>query len=554
MPDFIIPDTPFGEIPAWPPSPARLDRELDAQNNQIINVDWSADRINLSTDVQGLLPLSNIASSTGPYLLGATATGSPVRVTIGSNVTLSGDTLSAATSGGAGSGDFSTNTSTSVVSEIVLFSNTGGKQGKRSTGTGPCQLVSGVLVTTAIDVSSASNVTGLLRAGSFPALTGAVTTPGGSLATTIAPLAVTNAMLAGGITAANLVGSDIATVGTVTAGTWGATPVGIPYGGTGASTAAAARAALGIQTTTTNGDSDYSITSTDSTVVLSAVLTAVRTWTLPQASTVNNGASIRITDGASGVSGTNYIQITPFAGDTINGSANPFILSKSFGVIQVTKVSATNWVVLATTSIVRRLFTTNQTYTTPVGIKALYIESVGGGGGGSGASVASSNLSLGGGGGGGGYASTYISSPASSYLITLGTGGAGGVAGASGTVGGTTTFGAACAASGGQGGNGIVAGTTVAVQVSAGSGSGTVGDFQVNGGVGAPGIRLSGSVGIGGQGGSSFYSGSTSQVTTTNNGINGTTYGQGGGGALTTAAANNGGAGFQGAVLITEYY
>lgn len=46
---------------------------------------------------------------------------------------------------GAGGGDFSSNTSTSVDSEVVLFSGTGGKTGKRATGTGLAKLTSGVL-------------------------------------------------------------------------------------------------------------------------------------------------------------------------------------------------------------------------------------------------------------------------------------------------------------------------------------------------------------------------------------------------------------------------
>src|SRR6266404_2596288 len=154
MPDPIVPYTPFGVIPAFPPSPAKLDRDLNAQLHHIYNVDWSLGPINLATDVTGLLPLSKIASNTGPYLLGSTATGSPVRISIGTNITVTGDTISAATSGGAGSGDFSTNTSTSVVNEIVLFSNTGGKQGKRSTGTGVALLTSGVLSAGAVDLST----------------------------------------------------------------------------------------------------------------------------------------------------------------------------------------------------------------------------------------------------------------------------------------------------------------------------------------------------------------------------------------------------------------
>lgn len=45
---------------------------------------------------------------------------------------------------GAGTGDFSTNTSSSVDNEMVLFSGTGGKTAKRATGTGIIKVISGV--------------------------------------------------------------------------------------------------------------------------------------------------------------------------------------------------------------------------------------------------------------------------------------------------------------------------------------------------------------------------------------------------------------------------
>lgn len=48
---------------------------------------------------------------------------------------------------GGGSGDFSSNTATSVDGEVVLFSGTGGKTGKRATGSGIAKLTSGVLST-----------------------------------------------------------------------------------------------------------------------------------------------------------------------------------------------------------------------------------------------------------------------------------------------------------------------------------------------------------------------------------------------------------------------
>jgi hypothetical protein len=50
----------------------------------------------------------------------------------------------------------------------------------------------------------------------------------------VATAGVTNAMLAGSIAASKLIGTDIATVGTVTAGAWQATRIGLAYGGTNA--------------------------------------------------------------------------------------------------------------------------------------------------------------------------------------------------------------------------------------------------------------------------------------------------------------------------------
>jgi hypothetical protein len=61
---------------------------------------------------------------------------------------------------GTGGGDASTNTATSVDSEVALFSSTGGKTLKRATGTGVAHLTSGVL--SASSVNLASEVTGNL--------------------------------------------------------------------------------------------------------------------------------------------------------------------------------------------------------------------------------------------------------------------------------------------------------------------------------------------------------------------------------------------------------
>jgi hypothetical protein len=61
----------------------------------------------------------------------------------------------------------------------------------------------------------------------------------------VADGSITNAKLAGAITASKLVGTDISSVGTVTTGTWNATAIGLANGGTGATTATGALLNLG---------------------------------------------------------------------------------------------------------------------------------------------------------------------------------------------------------------------------------------------------------------------------------------------------------------------
>jgi hypothetical protein len=83
----------------------------------------------------------------------------------GAGVTASGAgaTTTVNIPGGGGGGDFSSNTATSVVDEVVLFADTSGKLGKRSTGTGVAKLTSGVLSTG--NVSLTTEITGTLAAG-----------------------------------------------------------------------------------------------------------------------------------------------------------------------------------------------------------------------------------------------------------------------------------------------------------------------------------------------------------------------------------------------------
>lgn len=86
--------------------------------------------------------------------------------------------------------------------------------------------VSNVLNSANIFVGNASNVaTGVVMSGDI--------TISNSGVTAIGALKVTNAMLAGSIAASKLIGTDIATVGTITAGTWNGTIISGVFGGTG---------------------------------------------------------------------------------------------------------------------------------------------------------------------------------------------------------------------------------------------------------------------------------------------------------------------------------
>jgi hypothetical protein len=91
---------------------------------------------------------------------------------------------------GAGTGDFSSNTATSVDGEIVLFSGTGGKTGKRATTTGLLKAASGVLsaATSGTDYAPATSGSGVLKgngSGGFSASVAGTdhVAPGGALGT-----------------------------------------------------------------------------------------------------------------------------------------------------------------------------------------------------------------------------------------------------------------------------------------------------------------------------------------------------------------------------------
>lgn len=165
----------------------------DNVNAQVLNTTLSAKITNPMTTAEDLIkggasgaPTRLAVGSNGQCLVvsggavgwGACGTSSPLttkgdlytydtgnaRLPVGTN----GQVLSANSAQATGlewitlssGGDFSSNTATSVDGEIVLFSGTGGKTGKRATQTGVCKVTSGVLSASNVDLTS--EVTGVL--------------------------------------------------------------------------------------------------------------------------------------------------------------------------------------------------------------------------------------------------------------------------------------------------------------------------------------------------------------------------------------------------------
>jgi hypothetical protein len=211
---------------------------------------------------------------------------------------------------------------------------------------------------------------------------------------------------------------------------------------------------------------------------------------------------------------------------------------------------------LLPTSKVVFLTAASGTYTPTSGVRAIYVECVGGGGGGGGALGGSSLCGVGAGGGGGGYSASYITSPASSYAYVCGVAVTGGAAtGANGTAGNPTTLGTTVVvANGGSGGTGGTAASSGGVAGGAGGVAGT-GDFANVGGDGQSGYRISGTQGIPGAGGSSFFAGLRRTPIVGAVGLAGFGYGGGGSGAMSfTATGFAGGNGNQGCIRIWEFF
>lgn len=207
---------------------------------------------------------------------------------------------------------------------------------------------------------------------------------------------------------------------------------------------------------------------------------------------------------------------------------------------------------------------TGTSYAKPAGCRAILVELVGGGGGGGGAGggVAAQGAS-GSGGGAGGYARKYydVSALAGPFTYAVGQGGAGGLATpAAGTAGTASTFtdGTTLVTANGGGAGQLMAVGAGALIARGGRGAAvsTNGNLNTKGNAGAPGIRLSGTIGVGGNGAPGFMGGGGNGSVST--GLDDSPNAPGGGGeggnVVNGGASVAGGAGTDGAVIIWEFY
>ena len=309
---------------------------------------------------------------------------------------------------------------------------------------------------------------------------------------------------------------------------------------------------LNLESITTFGNANYTALATDKYISTSATLSPDRTVTLPLANTFNPGQDITISDDAGAIGPGGLLKIARQGADTMGGSSTALVMNSTRGSYTLVSDGVNKWSVIRRNPSVNKVFLTSSgTYSTPSGVKALYVEVVGGGGGGGAAQASAANAAAGSGGGGGGYAAKFIYSPKSSYAYVVGAGGA------TVTAGGDTSFDSPsiCTATGGAGGNASTGGTTPVWINGAACGTGTVGDMLILGEYSGSSLRLNGGQAIGGNGGNSHFGTGGLGITAAGTALTGNNYGGGGAGAVSySTTVYNGGTGAQGVIIVTEYY
>lgn len=180
-------------------------------------------------------------------------------------------------------------------------------------------------------------------AAADPAFGTAVVAGGGTGATSF----TAHGVLVGEGTSA-FAATAVGTTGVPLIGQTGADPVFgtavVAGGGTGQTTAAAARAASGLNIEAFHGvaDAAYTILATDHAVLWTSI-TAARIATLPAANALNPGQILRIGDASGSCSATNTISIARAGADTINGAATSLVISNAYGLRELISDGVSAW-------------------------------------------------------------------------------------------------------------------------------------------------------------------------------------------------------------------
>ena len=122
------------------------------------------------------------------------------------------------------------------------------------------------------------------------------------------------------------------------------TALTIAQGGTGATSGPAAAVALGLTGRTAVGDASVAATTASRTIAYTS-LTAARTVTLPAASSFPAGTPLTVVDESGACSATNTITIAAAGSDKINGAASA-ILALAYGYLAIVSNGSNAWTIV----------------------------------------------------------------------------------------------------------------------------------------------------------------------------------------------------------------